>query len=441
MSAVYAKICSAARFLFALPVLLALAGCGGSGVGGMGSGRVPWDINTGIVTKDRKSMPDIAWQTPGERQVLSRQSEAFARAQTEAESQATPPAPGVVLKPPRKKSTVALLVPLSGKNGELGQAMLKAAQMALFDVGSASVELAPRDTGSGAAAAAKAAVAGGADLILGPVFAEDLRAVKPVAAAAGVPVIAFTTDWTQAGGDTYIMGFLPFGQVARVVKYAEGKGRTRFGVFAPQTEYCDTVISTLRRTGANVARVGRYAPQQTDLSAIVKDFAEKSRLGEAFAFDALLLPVGGEGLRNIMTMLDTEGLNSDKVKMLGTGLWDDAALASQPLLHGGWYAAPDPRLRADFERRYTGNYDAPPPRLASLAYDATALAAVLGHMGGDAPYGRANLTNPRGFAGIDGIFRFRPDGLAERGLAVLEITQAGPRLVDPAPTAFVASGS
>jgi branched-chain amino acid transport system substrate-binding protein len=412
MPAVYAKI----RFLVPVLLCLVLSSCGG--------GRTAWNLpaDTGIVTQDPTKMPDIAWQTPAARHELAAQDAA--------------PVPAPVPTAPASKAVVALLLPLSGKNGEMGQAMLKAAQMALFDIGGKNVDLLPRDTKGtpeGAALAAREAVAGGASVILGPVFAEELRAVKP--AASSVPVVAFTTDWTLAGGNAYVMGFLPFAQVARVSRYAASRGLVHTGVLAPQTPYGDAAVETLRRSGAQVTKISRYSPQQADLSAIVADFAAGSA-----AYDSVFLPVGGEGLRTIASLLDGAGMRSGKVRFLGTGLWDDASLNAAPAIYGGWYAAPDPRARAEFEKRYGENYGASPPRLASLAYDATALAAVLARTGGAGGFTRTTITNPRGFAGIDGIFRFRADGLAERGLAVLEVTGAGPKLVDPAPTAFSSGG-
>lgn len=157
-----------------------------------------------------------------------------------------------------------------------------------------------------------------------------------------------------------------------------------------------------------------------------------------------MLPVGSEGLRTLLISLGANGIEQPKVRFLGTGLWDDPVLTRDPALFGGWFAAPDPALRADFDKRYQENYGAMPLRLASLAYDATALAAVLARAPvaeGQSPFTPEAMTNPRGFAGIDGIFRFRPDGLSERGLAVLEIQAGKARVIDRAPTAFLTPGT
>ena len=357
-----------------------------------------------------------------------------------------------------QKVTVALLLPLSGKNAALGKAMLNAAQLAFFDIGYDRVKLMPRDTGDTAIGATKAvssAVKSGVDLVLGPVFSEQLQAVRPIAAAAQVPVISFSTDWKQAGGDTYVMGFLPFAQISRVVNYAHDKGYNRFAVFSPQSEYSDVVLKTLYyaldQFGLRTVQTGTFSPLQPDLIQIVSDFVNV-RLAEgehgkpgrplgapAPAFDALVLPMGGESLKSVTNILNYYNLDSKTVRLLGTGLWDDPALLREVSLYGGWFAASDPALRSDFERRYRETYQMDAPRLATLAYDATAMAAVLAQSAGDGEdaFGRDRLTSTRGFAGIDGIFRFRPDGLVERGLAVLEVRSNGFKVIDPAPSAFI----
>jgi ABC-type branched-subunit amino acid transport system substrate-binding protein len=447
-----------------LPVL-ALSGCGGGNYGPT-TGWWSMPANAGVVTQDPQSLPDVAWQTSAQRRQLTlenNQVQSRMDAQQSAAPQAAqepprdPNRPGLQVMPvspaPHKRAqkvTVALLVPLTGKSAALGQAMLKSAQMALFDVGSANFELLPEDTKStqqGAVSAARDAISHSADLILGPIFAEDVKAVKPLAMSANIPVIAFTTDWTLGGNGTYIMGFLPFAQVARVAQYAQTRGYGKLAVYAPKTEYADVAISTLQRSGVNLVRSERYTPDMSNLTQEVNDFTTSSIIGGTddqpeFSFDALLLPVGGESLRIVVSLMDLHHLNGQTVRYLGTGLWDDPALARNPNLFGSWFAAPDPALRRDFERRYQSNYGEAPPRLSTLAYDATALAAVLGRTDdGTPPYSAEKMTNPRGFAGIDGLFRFRSDGLAERGLAVLEIQSDKFVVVDKAPTAFVASGS
>src|SRR5262249_55665196 len=137
------------------------------------------------------------------------------------------------------------------------------------------------------------------------------------------------------------------------------------------------------------------------------------------AFDALFLPEGGAELNLIANQLAIAGFDPHALHLLGTGLWDTPGLARQTsFVTGGWYAAPDPTARQAFGDMYKAAYGQEPPRLATLAYDATALSAVLAKRG--AKFDAASLTNPNGFAGLDGIFRLTRQGKVERGLAILE---------------------
>lgn len=327
---------------------------------------------------------------------------------------------------------VGVLVPLSGPQAALGEAMLNAAQLALFDVNATNITIVPRDTTQGAAKAANEVLAEGAEIILGPLFAQDVKAVAPIARVRKVPVIAFSTDWSAASDNTYIMGFLPFGQVSRIVDYAAKKGAKNFGALIPQTPYGAAVNGSLKNELQRQRLAAPYSlvfEASNGLPSATQQIAQTK-------FDALLLPVAGAQLTQSVQLLNQSG---SQARLIGTGLWDDSPQAAAQL-NGAWFAAPDPKLRTSFTSNYRETYGGNPPRLATLAYDATALSAALAakglNAGGKPAFSRADLTNPNGFAGLDGVFRFRPDGLAERGLAVLELRNGRAEVIDPAPTRF-----
>ena len=353
----------------------------------------------------------------------------------------TPPPPSDVHGAPVR---VALLVPMSGPNATLGQAMFQAAQLAIFDIGIDNLELVPRDTGTTPADAQQAATAAlddGAQLILGPLLADSVRAVKGVAKARGVNVITFSTDGTLAGDNTFVMGFMPDAQVDRVVSFAATKGYRTAAIVAPRDKYGDAVVAAFenqaRRSGITINGRLRFSADKATMQQEVKDFAAKLAPTQA-----VFVPVGGAQLDAVTAALSFNGMTPDKIKYLGTGLWDDAAVAGMAGVQGGWFAGPSPRSYQTFETKYRSTYGSAPPRLASLAYDATALAAVLTRTGGQrggATFDRASLTNPNGFAGMDGIFRFNNGGLIERGLSVLEIRQRRVVEAEASPRTFQSS--
>jgi hypothetical protein len=122
-------------------------------------------------------------------------------------------------------------------------------------------------------------------------------------------------------------------------------------------------------------------------------------------------------------------------------MWDDPATAREISLAGGWYALPPQEQRANFQTRYRQLYGSRAPKIGSLAYDAIALAATLANGRAGQRYTRTTIADPNGFAGIDGIFRFRADGMTERGLAVFQIAEGGPpTIISPAASTFQSPG-
>ncbi len=344
---------------------------------------------------------------------------------------------------------IGVLLPLSGQHADLGQAMLQAAQMALFDAGYENFEMLPRDTAAegGARAAAQQVVSSGAELVLGPVFSADVQAAKSVVQGAGVNMIAYSTDWGLAGGNTFIMGFMPFDQVERITQYAARQNLGRVGVIAPSSDYGRVVVSAFdaysRKHGVRTAKVENFPANGSNLTATVRNFTNydaRQAGSPELPFEAVLMPVGGSQAALIGNLLNQYDMPPNRIKRLGTGLFDDPSLAAEGSLSGAWFAAPDPKDRTSFERRFQKNYGYTPPRLASLAYDSTALAAILAKRGlqaqGKPMFDANSITNPNGFAGIDGIFRFRADGTVERGLAVLEFRNGSMRVIDSAPRTF-----
>jgi ABC-type branched-subunit amino acid transport system substrate-binding protein len=343
---------------------------------------------------------------------------------------------------------VAILLPLSGPNADLGKAMLDAAQLALFTTGSDKLTLIPRDTtgtADGAANAAKAVIADGAKLILGPLIADEVVAVRPIAAAANVNVIGFATKTEVAGGNVFLMGFLPKQEVVREVAFARDQGLSKFAALAPNSPYGHLMGDALREVasagGGSVTQVQYFDPRGSDIAASIKRLSPSTAaVGPAAAsgpaFDALLLPTGGDQLKQLAGQLKSAGIDSSKTRFLGSGLWDDPAITNDPDLAGGWFAASPPEIRHDFAGRYQGAYGHPPPRLASLGFDAAALAAVLAKTDSPDPFSASAIQNPNGFTGVDGLFRFGADGLVQRGLAVLEVDPGGDKVVSPAPQSF-----
>ncbi len=341
---------------------------------------------------------------------------------------------------------VALLLPLSatGQAGKIAKALKEAGELALFDTADPGIVLVTKDTRGtpdGARLAAKNAVAEGARLIIGPLFAGSVRATAPVAREANVPVVAFSTDRNVAGSGVYLLSFLPEQDVQRVVSYAIRRKKRNFVALIPKTAYGTLVenalATSLAKLGGRLIAVQRYARSEQGLVDPVRKIAEaiKNRRNK---IDALLIPDSGQVLRSFATQFAAQGIKPGTVQLVGTGVWDGNMTGAPGILVGGWYAAPAPDAKAGFAQRFETAYGRKPPRIASLAYDAVSLAIVLGRNQDGAKFVPERITNPDGFAGVDGLFRFRQDGFNERGLAVMQITEQGARVVSQPPSRFSA---
>ncbi|WP_225773487.1 penicillin-binding protein activator [Inquilinus sp. Marseille-Q2685] len=345
-----------------------------------------------------------------------------------------PTAPSASTRPDDGVLRVGLLLPLTGGSAALGEAMQRAAQMAVFDTGT-QVELLPRDTGdspNAAGEAARSAIAQGADIILGPLFSKSVAPVAQQARAAGINVVAFSTDTAQAGGNVFLLSFLPQQAIDRIVGYGASQGMRRFALLAPRSAYGQIVSRALTEAAI---KYNVEAPVIELYDSKLSDPTPLQQKLQSSQVDAVIVADVGSRLSVVAPMLGYSGVTA---KLMGTGQWDDPQVNRQSYLAGAWYAAPDPSRRADFESRYAQQFGGPPPRLATLAYDAVALTAALAGQpaSGGNPFNTTALQDPNGFVGIDGIFRFGPNGLVQRGLAVLQAEPTGPTVVEAAPDSF-----
>jgi hypothetical protein len=334
---------------------------------------------------------------------------------------------------------VALVLPLTQSSGGasvVGVSLRNAAELALTEGGNNDLTLVVEDdrsTPDGARAAAQAALADGADLIVGPLFASSVREVGEAARASGKPVIAFSTDASSAGRGVYLLSFLAESYVNRIIDFAASKGKKSMAALVPENDYGRIAEATFQQAAARnnirVMTIEHFQPQTP--SAAVQKIAA---LGDQI--DALFIPEQADAMPAVSQALTAAGLNSKKIQILGTGLWNDARVLKLAALQGAWFAAPENGGYNAFSARYHAKYGADPTRIATLGYDAVSLAAALAHTQGSQRYSESVLTNRSGFNGADGVFRFLPDGSNERGLAVLEINDGVATPISPAPHSF-----
>ncbi len=334
-----------------------------------------------------------------------------------------------VLPTDADRHRVALLVPMSGPNAPVGQAIANATTMALLDTNAQNVRITTYDTALGAGLAANKAILDGNRLILGPLLADEVVAVASVARPAKVPMITYSNDATVADRDVFVLGQVPAQAIARVVGFAQDKGVKSIGAIIPTGAYGQRVSSALmaaaRSRGMTVTAVESYDRSNTSVSSAVRRVLAKAPV------DALL--IGDSGRIALMAAPAANG-----TQLLGTELWNgDASIAKSPSMRGAWFAAVSDKRFGQFEQSYRTRFGASPSRLATLGYDSVLL--TLNVARGWKPgtlFPTAKLYARDGFIGLDGVFRFEPGGVAERAMEVREVGAGTFVTASPAPAKF-----
>ncbi|MDE8345083.1 MAG: penicillin-binding protein activator [Acidocella sp.] len=370
----------------------------------------------------------------------------------------------------KTSGNVALLVPLTGTLAPVGQVLVNAAKLA-FPNNASGPSLDIRDTGGtpqGATAAAQAAIAAGDGIILGPLTSAEAHAVSPLALQAGVNMLPFTNDSTVAAAGVWPLGITPTQQVQRVLQAAADAGRTQLAALLPDSDFGHLLGQAIT---AEANSLSEPTPQITfyeaDFNSVnravdqLSDFADRGQgieseikaaqdLGTPAgrerarqlqhqqipppAFNALFIgATNGDTLAELANFLPYYDVTAPQVQFLGPTLWSTIApqMATQSVLRGALFAAPDPASATAFDSRYAAAYGAPPPAIADIGFDAAAIARLAAANGG---YTSTVLTAPAGFTGTDGLVVLQPGGGVQRGLAVFQIAPGAPVITSPAPT-------
>lgn len=329
---------------------------------------------------------------------------------------------------------VALLLPISGKDADVGQSLANATTLALLDTKSSNIRMTTYDTASGVTAATQKAIADGNTLILGPLRSDNVVTAAGIARAANVPIISFSNDVGVAGQNVFLLGHLPNQSIERIVRYAKSQGKTRFAGLVPQNVFGQRALSNLTRSvrdaGGELVAIQEYSNSRSNIENAAKRVASDANV------DAVLIADSGSKAAIATSYLRSNGLPSAQI--MGTDRWNvDNSLVSSSTMRGAWFASVADGLYGQYATKYRDRFGKTPLRLSSLGYDAVLLVARVARdwqVGSAFPVGE--LTDPGGFIGVDGAFRFLPNGLSERMLEVQEVRQGQYVTIDAAPGSF-----
>ena len=353
------------------------------------------------------------------------------------------------------KRRVSLLLPFSSKSSRLREeatSMLKAAELAIFDLNKDDILLSVHDTFGtvqGAEKATKSAIDMGANLIIGPILASSVKISSVQAKQYNIPIIAFSSDVKVASKGIYLLSFPPESEINRLVKYSASKRLKRYAYLGPESRYGLRIqkefIDAVTNNGGEVTGLETYSGD--DISAMqepakkladfyvkgVKRIRRNNGRG-LMSYDAILLPEGGTSLLSLAPLLPYFDVDPTKVQFLGTSLWKNEETVREPALNGGIFASADDKNKIKFLSDYEKIFAEEPSRLASLAYDAVTISDLVTKNTSSTLI--ENIERIQGFYGLDGLVRFGSNGIPERGLAIYKIENGRFKVISPAPKSF-----
>lgn len=352
-----------------------------------------------------------------------------------APSAGTPSEPSASVLPTDQQARhrVALLVPMTGDNGAVGQSIANAANMAILDTNASNLRITTYDTSTNPAGAAARAIADGNKLILGPLTAANIPAIVPQARSADVPIISFSNDSTAAGNNVFVMGHIPEQSIARSVSYARSNGSSRFAALLPNGEYGQRSLNALsvalREYGGSLVSSERYSRGNTSILSAAQ------RLRTRGGYDTVLIADGAR-----LAAIGAGELRKGRAgtRILGTELWGgEGSLLRSSEMRGAIFSAVSDNRFGRYSSSYEKRFGAKPYRISSLGYDAVLLTLrISSNWRGGRKFPVKRMREETGFLGVDGAFRFNREGVVQRALAVVEVNDGAFITVDQAPANF-----
>lgn len=334
-----------------------------------------------------------------------------------------------------QRHRVALLVPLTGENGRVGQSIANATTMALLDTNASNLRITTYDTAADPRGAARRAIADGNKLILGPLLADNVALVLAEARPARVPIISYSNDESVAAPDAFVMGHLPGQSIERSISFAKGQGARSVAAIVPDGEYGRraelALTNALRDNGIALSGIERFDRGNTSIVSATE------RLRARGGFDTVLIADGARLFIQSANILRPRGAGT--VQLIGTELLSGESTIAQPSsVQGTWFSAVSDSRFKRFADSYNTRFGSQPYRIATLGYDSVLLALRVARdwkIGTSFPTGK--LYAEDGFLGLDGAFRFQANGVVERAMEVREVRSGEVVILDPAPAKFV----
>ena len=375
----------------------------------------------------------------------------------------------VIPKSSARKIPVAVFLPFSGKNKELSQHIFNAAILSLFENDLANkIELQLFDSKDSLEENQKAfreIIQKKIKIVIGPIYTQNVLAIEKLAKDNDITVISLSNNHellnkTTNSGGIFVGGILPEIQVDKIVNYAIDRGKFNFAIIAPGNQYGKVITDYLKKfvkaRDGNFITAEYYQNTNLDIERsadkVINAFilpTNNRKRDTSFVSEydriypqVILIPESGKNLSKVVATIKKLNKDEREFQFIGLSQWNDQSILGDINLLGSWFSSPQNENYSLFEKKYYNFFGAVPPRIATISYDAIYAIAKIAQSKNNTKINLNDLVNfnnepKNGFNGIDGIFRFLPNGAVQRNLAILQVGNGSFETLEPSIDKFL----
>ena len=346
------------------------------------------------------------------------------------------------------KIKVGVMLPLSGEHSEIGNLILNAIEMAVFQTEENKLELHIKDTEAKSDKAKKVLselIDEGVKVVIGPLFSKSLAAIQSEVTSNNINIFALTNNINLRNKGIWIFGVDPQAQTEKVLRYALEKGSKNIAALLPQNAYGLLLFDTITSfTQANLMKIEKiefynfsvesqrktaqkisegFEEYKLYLDKIKEQDNEEEKGNEVLfmekPFDSVFIAAAGQNLTVLSSQLQYNNVDPKIVQYLGISSWEDSSILNEPALEGGVFVTTSEMYQKKIKLIYKNSFNKEMPKIAMIAYDIVALLGSLNNLGSN--FNIYDLVNDEGYIGLRGLFRLKKNGEVERAFQLKKI--------------------
>ena len=348
----------------------------------------------------------------------------------------------------KERIKVGVMLPLSGEHKNIGNLILNAIEMAIFQTKKNKLVLLIKDTEANPKKSKEAFIElkdEGVDIIIGPLFSKSLAAIHTLSNNNDLNIFALTNNINLGKKGIWIFGVDPQAQTKRALEVALEMELKKIAALLPKNAYglllYDTILNFSKENSIDIENIEFYEnsieSQRIAAQNLSKGFdkyqesldlikekedneeREKDIMFLKKPFDIVFIAASGQNLTVLSSQLQYNNVDPNAVQYLGISSWEDRSILNEPALEGGIFVTTSEFYQKKIKLIYQKSFNQEMPKIAMIAYDVIALLGSI-----DYKENKVNINeiiNDEGYLGLRGLFRLRENGIVERAFELKQV--------------------